>query len=248
MSSLTVKAVTRRKSRTAAVLRFGEVSASGQSRISNSKTPETRLLDQVSQFLMPGEINHKRRVTMSKIRKGLSVLLCFLVISLEVSVIADVLSRHAVADAEVSRFIFEWTKNLAPRHRLRAFKHKESVVHWSLEYDVDPLLVARIISMESSWRQHVQGKLGEVGLMQVHNSKMRKKYNVEDPHENIRAGCELLRECIDKCDTLKAAIGCYGAGPCTEDGEWLARRWRKYQRDVKRFRQINPTSTQNNRL
>lgn len=167
---------------------------------------------------------------------GMSILLCFLLLFSELSVIANGLDEARVADNEVSRFIFEWTKNLAPRYRLRAFRHKASVVHWSLEYEVDPLLVARLISLESSWRQSVEGSLGEIGLMQIHHSEKKKKYDVRDPDQNIRAGCELLKECVDQCENLKAAIGCYGAGYCTESGTWLARRWRLHQKDIERFR------------
>lgn len=146
--------------------------------------------------------------------------------------------KAAIADAEVSRFIDHWTEKLPAKWRKMAYSHKASVVNWSLEYRLDPLLVARLISLESSWRSWVVGKRGEIGLMQINNDAIKQKYpNVKtNPDENIRAGCELLRDCIDKCPDLKSAIGCYGTGHCTDAGSWLEKRYERHLKDIEMFR------------
>jgi len=163
-------------------------------------------------------------------------IICVLVLLLSSISFAQEVDKAAIADAEVSRFIDHWTRDLPPKWRRMAYSHKPSVVHWALEYEVDPLLVARIISLESSWRDWVIGSKGEIGLMQIKSGEMREKYDVQNPDENIRAGCELLEKCVADCPTLKAALGKYGTGYCTEKGSWLDRRWKKYQKDVEMFR------------
>lgn len=152
--------------------------------------------------------------------------------------LAQEVTREAVASAEVSRFLDDWTKNISAEKRARRYQHKKSVVYWSLYYDLDPLLVARYVASESSWRSNVRGKLGEWGLMQIKNEKYLQKYPElkTDPDTNVKAGCELLRECIDTCPTLKSALGKYGTGYCTENGSWLDERWRQYQKAVEKFR------------
>lgn len=151
--------------------------------------------------------------------------------------LAQELDREAVASAEVNRYLRHWARG-APRTYRRAVKLIPSVVQWSTHYDVDSLLVARLMSCESSWRQGIRGARGEWGLMQLLNKKMLAKYPEAktDADTNIRAGCELLRECMDSCPSLKSAIGCYGAGHCTEKGQWLDWRYKTHLKDVSMFR------------
>lgn len=162
-------------------------------------------------------------------------LICIAVMSWASVALCQEIDRTARADAEVSRFIAHWTRDLPTKWRKMAYSHKAAVVEWSLHYDVPPLLVSRLISLESSWRQEAIGKRGEIGLMQINNDAVKAKYDVTKANENIRAGCELLRKCLDNCPTMKSAMGCYGTGHCTEKGGWLEYRYEKYLKDEEKF-------------
>lgn len=177
---------------------------------------------------------------MEEIMKQVIYAFCIFLMFATSYALCQEVDKAAIADAEVSRFIEHWGKNLPPKWRKMALKHKASVVEWSLYYDLDPLLVCRIISRESSWRDWVIGDRGEIGLMQINNDAIKMRYKTEvlktNPEQNIKAGCELLRFCIDNCPTLKSAIGKYGSGHCTEKGMWLERRYEQYLKDIERFR------------
>lgn len=163
---------------------------------------------------------------------------CLVVLLSSTWALCQEIDRFAIADAEVSRFLAAWTNNMNAEKRMRRYAHKASVVNWSIHFDLDHLLVSRLMAMESSWRPNVRGARGEWGLMQIMNEKILKEYPTltTDPDMNVKAGCALLRQCIDSCPTLKSAVGKYGTGHCTEKGSWLENRWKQYQKDVKRFR------------
>ena len=167
------------------------------------------------------------------------LLIPFFICALGTAALAQEIDREATASAELHRLMEDWTRDLSPRVRALRYRYLPNAVHWAVHYDLDVLLVGRLICLESSWRPKIRGeKLGEYGLMQVINTRMLKKYPraKTDPDTNIRAGCELLSQCVKKCPTLKSAIGCYGTGHCTEAGSWLDRRYKKHMSDVKKYR------------
>ena len=152
--------------------------------------------------------------------------------------IAQELNKEAVAYSEVSQYVENWTKNLPPRFRNRAVKHVYSVAHWSTLYDVDPLLVAVCVSMESSWRVNAIGTIGEIGLMQIHpgNKKALKDIDMSTGDGQIQAGVRWLAECIDHCGDTRRGLNAYATGSCTQEWRGLGYRWRLYQQAIKRFR------------
>jgi len=153
--------------------------------------------------------------------------------------LAQEVTRAVIADKEVSLFIDDWFSGMRPSFRAMAYKHKPAIVHWTLEYDLDPLLVVATMAAESSFRDWVVGKRGEIGLMQLNNDPILAKYPKARtvPSENIHAGCELLRDCQNKCQSLKAVMGCYMlGGRCVDHGSWLDHRWEIYQKAVDKFR------------
>ena len=76
--------------------------------------------------------------------------------------LAQEIDREAVAVAEVTRYVMDWTRNVPQSYRRRALQHVPSVAVHSLRYQVDPLLTAVMVSLESSWNMKACGKLGEI--------------------------------------------------------------------------------------
>jgi hypothetical protein len=82
-------------------------------------------------------------------------------------------------------------------------------------YNVPRELMLAIIDMESSFRPGVEGKDGELGLMQL-MPEIVKNYNISNPldiNENVMGGARLLRELLDAFGAdWNAVIAAYNAG------------------------------------
>lgn len=151
---------------------------------------------------------------------------------------AQELDRQAVATAEVQQYVRDWSANLPPRYYRRALEQVPSVVSWSVVYDIDPLLVAVLVSLESSWRVDARGKVGEIGLMQIHpkNRRALEGADMRDGDGQIEAGVKWLRACIDQCGDVRRGLNAYATGHCDPEWRGLAYRWRLYQRAVSKYR------------
>jgi len=78
-------------------------------------------------------------------------------------------------------------------------------------YNVDPQLILAIIEVESSFNPSATGKLGEVGLMQLHPKYHQASYNEK---ENITQGTKVLSRMRLDCP-YKATylwVNCYNRG------------------------------------
>lgn len=95
------------------------------------------------------------------------------------------------------------------RRELADMIHAESRAH-----DLPALLVTAIVYRESSFLPDAMGSLGEIGLMQAMPRWYRRyKADRKTPHGQIRAGCALLRYCIDKCrGDIEGGLGLYVSG------------------------------------
>jgi len=111
------------------------------------------------------------------------------------------------------------------------------VIEHSKAQKIDPLLVAVIISYESSWDFTAVGKLGERGLMQTHGRAAR-GFDMTDPAQQIAAGCAHLARALRDCQgDLSGALSRYGTGgECRPVARFVKWRLQAYQRAVRRYR------------
>jgi hypothetical protein len=123
----------------------------------------------------------------------------------------------AKADGEsdervLSEYVEWFHRNMSPRYAEKAKGLIPTVVKYSHEYRVDPLVIGCIISFESSWR-NFSGALGEVGPMHVMPGKWASEFNLSTLDGQIEAGVyrwTLAR----RCKTLERALTHFGAGGC----------------------------------
>lgn len=135
---------------------------------------------------------------------------------------------------ELSGFITDFLK-LYPKRQQIALSYIPTIVAECGE-DIDPLLIAVLISIESSWKFKAKGRLNEQGLMQI-MPKYGKKFQLNDPHEQIRAGIDHFRQTLKLCNgDIKDAINAYGSGKCKPHYQFLKWRWKWYQRAIKKYR------------
>jgi len=159
-----------------------------------------------------------------------------LVFALGLTAAAQQFDQEARATIEITRYVEDWSKNLPRSHR-RAMRHVPIVAHWATEYEVDPLLVAVIVSLESSWKVGATGARGELGLMQFHADKAKAGFDLTVPDEQVHAGTRWLRICIDTCGgDAEQGLNNYATGSCTAPWSGLAYRLRHWRRAVRLFR------------
>ncbi len=95
-------------------------------------------------------------------------------------------------------------------------------------YKLDPKVVKAIIKVESGGDENAVGDNGNsVGLMQIqprfNAHRLKEGESLLDPQVNIRVGCELLSELMEKYGTLDEALTAYNAGHDTGNREYANR-------------------------
>ncbi len=136
----------------------------------------------------------------------------------------------SMTHAERSEIIRSKILALAEKHRAPGGRERlrllaDTIYHESLDQRLDPLLVAAMISMESSFRPSVVSDAGAVGLMQLRPFVAKDvaernellwsgEISLVEPHQNIRLGVLYYRELVDrfKGDERLALIA-YNRGP-----------------------------------
>jgi hypothetical protein len=135
---------------------------------------------------------------------------------------------------ELTDFISDFLR-LYPQRQTQALTYIPTIIAECGE-DIDPLLIAVIISMESSWKFDAEGERGERGLLQI-MPRYGRNFRLDDPLEQIRAGVDHFRRALTMCDgNLKDAINAYGCGQCKPHRRFLQWRWRWYRRAIRRYR------------
>lgn len=90
-------------------------------------------------------------------------------------------------------------------------KYSEYINKYAAQYNLDPNLVASVITIESHWDPNATSSANCQGLMQA-NPKYNSG-NLYDPEHNIKTGCKILRECLDAYDgDVAHALVAYNAG------------------------------------
>lgn len=110
------------------------------------------------------------------------------------------------------------------------------VVKYSEQYDVDPFLIAIVISEESSWRMRAVGKSNDTGLMQV-IPRYFEQFDLTTADGQIHAGVSHLRKSLDQCGgNVEQALTYYKCNRCTPVHRKMRGRARRYRSDLWRFR------------
>jgi hypothetical protein len=112
--------------------------------------------------------------------------------------------------AQIGRFLEEWFRDCSPRKLVQAQRHVPDVVAVAQGADVNPALIAAVVTYESSWEPGARGKIGEVGLMQV--GRWTSIREGASPREQLEAGAAVLRRAYARCGTTAGALSFYATG------------------------------------
>lgn len=107
-------------------------------------------------------------------------------------------------------------------------KQKDYIEETAESYGISPKLVKAIIEVESGGDVNAIGDDGNsVGLMQIqpkyHAQRLKEGESLLDPKVNVRIGCEILSEIMEKYGTLDEALTVYNAGHDTGDRSYANR-------------------------
>lgn len=83
-------------------------------------------------------------------------------------------------------------------------------------------LLPTIAYLESSFRSDAVGKLGEVGLVQVHG-EAKNGCDLETQLGQLRCGAKWLRKAYDACGNWRGAMTMYATGKCATKKERIKR-------------------------
>jgi soluble lytic murein transglycosylase-like protein len=139
-------------------------------------------------------------------------------------------SAPAMTHAERSNRVRSAILALAAKHRTYGDQERlrqlaDTIYHESRAESLDPLLVAAIISMESSFRPAVISEAGAVGLMQLrpfvaqdvaerHDLLWSGEITLVEPYQNVRLGVRYYRELVDRFQgDERLALIAYNRGP-----------------------------------
>jgi len=131
-------------------------------------------------------------------RLGLSLYLCAL---FAVALIAQPRAEAPVVSPALDSAI-SWLVRFTFRHPARHDEYRHELAtaleEAGEETSLDPLLILSIAYCESGLWPGAQGRLGEIGLLQVHGEAARGE-DLTTVHGQVRAGARWLRASIDKC-------------------------------------------------
>lgn len=107
-------------------------------------------------------------------------------------------------------------------------KQKDYIEETAESYGISPKLVKAIIEVESGGNANAIGDGGNsLGLMQIqpryHAQRLKEGESLLDPKVNVRIGCEILSEIMDKYGTLDEVLTVYNAGHDTGDRNYANR-------------------------
>lgn len=117
------------------------------------------------------------------------------------------------------------------KSKLEARTIVDEAVRLGKQFDLDPLLILSVISVESGFNERVVSKAGAVGLMQVHVPAHGKKFEdhggkeaLFDVRANMTVGAGILANYLTKQGTVKKALKYYvGAANLRGDGSYSRR-------------------------
>ncbi len=76
----------------------------------------------------------------------------------------------------------------------------------------DPIVVTKVLCMESQGRQHALSPRGAIGYMQVMPYHFRRGEDPWDPDTNIQKGAQILLGHFLREGNIRDALICYNAG------------------------------------
>lgn len=127
--------------------------------------------------------------------------------------------------SQVNRFVLEEAKfGLPKQYQKKAFRVAQTIITQANLYELDPIFVLAVIKQESSFRPHIVGGVGELGLMQIRPEtakwiaqkfgiKWLGKNSLKDPEYNVIIGVRYLAYLREMFGHGRLYLSAYNIGP-----------------------------------
>lgn len=141
----------------------------------------------------------------------------------------------------------ETTEHLQRTAGITPGRYRGLLLELSRQYQVDPLLIAAIVTVESRWDHTAIGGHGEIGLMQILPSTGeflarwldRAEYDLADPLTNLEFGISYLAALTREYGSTAMALAAYNGGPRAahrgEDHPYTQRVMRVYEKAMEQY-------------
>lgn len=129
-------------------------------------------------------------------------------------------ARAQETDARaIKNYIMWFHSNVKQSQLERAVEYLPGLFEYSHKYQVDPLVIACLISFETSWRPR-EGKAGEQGIIQVMPGKWtRENCDMTTTDGQFECGVKRWRLAKNSCEGLEGALTHYACGKCQSKSE-----------------------------
>lgn len=153
-------------------------------------------------------------------------------------------------EAALTDYVAWFHQNLNDKRKDRALEKVPLVIKYANKYGLDPLLLACIVSLESSWKTDARGSLGERGLLQIMPGRWAKRFDLSTAEGQLDAGAYRLRMALTQCrNDLEKALTHYACGRCVSKSDRTKKkmgyRYRYFKRMAKKFVHGKITRNQN---
>lgn len=128
-------------------------------------------------------------------------------------------------ETRIDLFLTDYFSKCSPRKLARAREVVPVLLDVCEAAQVNPALVAAIVTHESTWDASAVGGLGERGLMQVAPNAHRGEVPA-DAEGQLRLGVRILTEAYARCGTTIGAVSWYGTGSTCKPYRGAERRLR----------------------
>ena len=135
-------------------------------------------------------------------------------------------------ESEMIAYMKKYNTGLSEKEARDIYKN---VVHYSVEYDFDPILVFSVMKTESNFRHSTESTAGAKGLMQLMPVNFE-EFKVDNSVKgNIKGGIEHLKRDYDNTRDITKTLVCYNAG-C---GRLQNNEWKKIRETKNYIEKIN---------
>jgi soluble lytic murein transglycosylase-like protein len=157
------------------------------------------------------------------------------------SVVWDVAHAETKVD-RVAQYVRHFHRNLDPKFTERVIRRYVPLIYRHAGEELDPLLLATTLAVESSFRPEAVGRAGELGMSQVNpRAWPRFQGKLENANQQIKAGAYILKYCKKFCGEESLAIfSCWHSSKRCTPGKRAKHKEEVYRDAVERFGEKEP--------
>lgn len=143
--------------------------------------------------------------------KTRQVMLCIAILAIFILIEVSVSADEVKVQKAIASLLIAAPRRALTRDRQRQAQLAKDIVAASEAYSMPPLLLTAIVFRESSFKMSACGKIGEVGLTQVHGLAA-KGCDLKTQVGQLKCGARWLKKSYNICGDWRGAFTRYATG------------------------------------